>query len=49
MAILRRLRHIAGNEKNGIIKFLSMFEGNQTYPEHLRNMILECETERDNL
>lgn len=29
--------------------FVSMFEGNQARPEHLRDLILECETERDNL
>ena len=29
--------------------FVSMFEGNQAKPEHLRDLILECETERDNL
>ena len=29
--------------------FVSMFEGNQARPEHLRDLILQCETERDNL
>ena len=29
--------------------FISMFEGNQAQPEHLRDLILQCETERDNL
>ena len=29
--------------------FVSMFEGNQANPEHLRDLILQCETERDNL
>ena len=29
--------------------FVSMFEGKQARPEHLRDLILQCETERDNL
>ena len=29
--------------------FVSMFEGKQARPEHLRDLILLCETERDNL
>lgn len=29
--------------------FISMFEGNQARPEHLRDLILQCESERDNL
>ena len=29
--------------------FVSMFEGKQACPEHLRDLILQCETERDNL
>lgn len=29
--------------------FVSMFEGKQSRPEHLRDLILQCETERDNL
>lgn len=29
--------------------FVSMFEGNQAHPEQLRDLILQCETERDNL
>lgn len=29
--------------------FVSMFESKQAYPEHLRDLILQCETERDNL
>ena len=29
--------------------FVSMFEGNQARPEHLRDLILQCEAERDNL
>jgi len=29
--------------------FVSMFEGNQARPEHLRDLILQCESERDNL
>lgn len=29
--------------------FVSMFEGNQACPEHLRDLILQCEEERDNL
>ena len=29
--------------------FVSMFEGKQAHPEHLRDLILQCETERDNL
>lgn len=29
--------------------FISMFEGKQARPEHLRDLILQCETERDNL
>lgn len=27
--------------------FIAMFEGNQAKPEHLRDLILECETKRD--
>lgn len=27
--------------------FVAMFEGNQAKPEHLRDLILECETKRD--
>lgn len=29
--------------------FVSMFEGKQARPEHLRDLILQCEMERDNL
>lgn len=29
--------------------FVSMFESKQARPEHLRDLILQCETERDNL
>lgn len=29
--------------------FVSMFESKQACPEHLRDLILQCETERDNL
>ena len=29
--------------------FVSMFEGKQARPEHLRDLILQCEAERDNL
>lgn len=29
--------------------FVSMFEGKQARPEHLRDLILQCEIERDNL
>ena len=29
--------------------FVSMFKGKQARPEHLRDLILQCETERDNL
>lgn len=29
--------------------FVSMFEGKQAHPEHLRDLILQCEAERDNL
>ena len=29
--------------------FISMFEGKQARPEHVRDLILQCETERDNL
>lgn len=29
--------------------FVSMFEGKQVRPEHLRDLILQCEMERDNL
>lgn len=29
--------------------FVSMFEGKQARPEHLRDLILQCETERDNM
>lgn len=29
--------------------FVSMFEGKQARPEHLRDLIIQCETERDNL
>ncbi len=29
--------------------FVSMFDGKQARPEHLRDLILQCETERDNL
>lgn len=29
--------------------FVSMFEGKQARPEHLRDLILQCETERDRL
>lgn len=29
--------------------FISMFEGKQVRPEHVRDLILQCETERDNL
>lgn len=29
--------------------FVSMFEGKQSRPEHLRDLILQCEMERDNL
>lgn len=29
--------------------FVSLFEGKQARPKHLRDLILQCETERDNL